>query len=97
MEIKFTDGYFMEKDEWQWILQQRYMTKGRNGKSEEHETVRVIGYYRTLEQAIQKYITLMRKKLIGDKVLTLKEYVKAVETSNKLTVEAIKNLVEGKQ
>ena len=51
MEIKLTKGYFIEPDEWQYILKQRYSYKAKDGT--EKEGVRNVTYHRSMEQAIE--------------------------------------------
>lgn len=92
MEIKLTKGFFLEKDEWQYILRQRYTAVGRDGSRSEN--VKTISFHRTISQAVEKYISLLQTDLQTDKAVTLREYVKMVTQENKRAVKAIESLIE---
>lgn len=94
MEIKLTKGYFIDSDEWQYILKQRYEAESRDGTK--REEVKTISYHRTLEQAVEKYIHMLENLLTPDKAVSLREYVKMVTRSNKEAVKVIKSLIESK-
>lgn len=95
MIIKLTQGYFVEPDEMQYILKQRYTCKAKDGS--EKEAVRNVSYHLTLEQAIEKYLKMLETSLQPDKAVTLREYVKMYTQATKAAVRAIKQATEGKE
>lgn len=91
MDIKLGHGFFVEVDEWQYILKRRYTATRVDGSK--REEVKTISYHRTLEQVCEKYIHMVQELLQADKTATLREYVNLVKRSNKEAVKAVERLV----
>lgn len=94
MEIKLTKGYFITVDDWQYILSQRYTYKTEKG--EDKTGTRNTTYHRTLGDAIERYLKCLQDSVEPCKVLSLREYCKLVEKSNKEAVKDVKDLVGGR-
>lgn len=92
MEIRLTDGFCIDQDEFQYILKQRY-TAAKKKDGSGYESVKVISYHRTLEQAVEKYIYMRQNLLRPDTAVSLREYVNLVKRDNKEAVKAIKSLI----
>jgi hypothetical protein len=95
MEIKLTKGFFIEPDEFQYILKQRYEAEKRDG--EKYEAIRTISYHRTLEQAVEKYIHMLETFLQPDKAASLREYVKMYKQETKSAIKGVKSLIEERE
>ena len=95
MEIKLTKGFFIETDEFQFALKQRYTAVSRDGM--ESENVKTVSYHRTISQAVEKYLKMLHMSMSPDKAVTLREYVNLVTKENKAAKKAIKDLLENKQ
>lgn len=92
MKIKLTKGFFIDSDEFQYILKQQYEAEGRDGTK--REEVKTISYHRTLEQAIEKYLRMLENLLTPDKAVSVRAYVKTYILETRAAVEAIKSLLE---
>lgn len=62
MKVKIEDGLYLESDDYQYILKRytgTYSTRNK-GKEDEHEVenYRVLGYYSTVTQAVNKLIEM---------------------------------------
>jgi len=76
MKIHIEGNVFIESDEHQFILK-RYGNTYINKEGEEVQNYTVIGYYPTVEQAIN---SLIKKKLLNSQAATLKELKEDVES-----------------
>lgn len=93
MLIKLDKEFYIDIDDMNHTLKQKYMRKSKDG--EEREAERVIGYYPDVEACIEKYIDARQNLLTPDKSITLREYVNLVKKSNNAAVKAIKQLIKG--
>lgn len=92
MKIKLDKGFYIDIDDLNHTLKQKYMRKSKDG--EEKEAERVIGYFPDVEACVEKYIDARQKLLTADKTASLREYVKIIAKSNAKTLETIKNFIE---
>lgn len=72
VEIKLQDGYFIEIDPLNYTLRQRYSGKTKDGELK--ESVRTHGYYGSIRQAVDRYITLSQLDFMDGMSIDLKEY-----------------------
>lgn len=91
VEIKLQDGYFIEIDPLNYTLRQRYSGKTKDG--EEKESVRTHGYYRSIRQAVDRYITLSQLDFMDGMSIDLKEYVDLIERLNKSAAQRIESAI----
>lgn len=93
IEIKLQDGYFIEVDPLNCALRQRYSGKTKDGESK--ESVRTHGYYGSIRQAVDRYITLSQLDFMDGMSIDLKEYVDLIERLNKSAVQRIESAIGG--
>lgn len=92
-KIELTNGYYIDVDDLNNTLKQRYDGKTKDGEIRGAE--RVIGYYGKIENAIMAYLEHNQNDLLGDAGISIDEYVKQIDKINKESVRAIKRLIEG--
>ena len=92
MQIKLDKEFYIDIDDLNHTLKQKYMRQSKDGGEKEAE--RVIGYYPDVEACVEKYIDARQKLLTPDKAVTLREYVNLVKKSNNAAVKAIKQLIK---
>lgn len=92
MKIKLDKEFYIDIDDLNHTLKQKYMRKSKDG--EEKEAERVIGYFSSVEACVEKYIDARQKLLTADKTASLREYVNLVKKSNNGAVKAIKQLIK---
>ena len=93
MRVILSNGYFIEIDSFNHTLKQKQV--GKNKKGEEREYERVIGYFSSLENAVERYLLHIQSDSMEDVPLTLDEYLTHVKESNKKAVREIVSLVKG--
>ena len=93
MQIKLSNGYFIEIDNLNHTLKQKYTGKNKNGEEVENE--RVLGYFSNLGNAIERYLLHKQSDGMEDVPLTFDEYLTHVKESNKKAVREIVSLVKG--
>lgn len=91
VEIELQDGYFIEIDPLNYTLRQRYSGKTKDGESK--EAVRTYGYYGSIRQAVDRYITLSQLDFMEGMSIDLKEYVDLIERLNKSAVQRIESAI----
>ena len=94
MQIILTDGYYIQIDPLNYTLYQSY--KGKSKKGDPIEGRRTIGYYGKLEHAIERYLELAQLDKIPGTLNSLPEYIGAIKTANKATVEEIRRMLDAK-
>lgn len=92
--IELTNGYFIEIDELNHTLKQRYDGKSRDGADK--EAVKIVGFYSNIDLAISAYIRYRQIDSPSFTGVQMKEYVNQVKKSNDEAVKAIKKMLEGK-
>lgn len=92
MQIKLDKEFYIDIDDLNHTLKQKYMRQSKDGGEKEAE--RVIGYYPDVEACVEKYIDARQKLLTADKTASLREYVNLVKKSNDAAVKAIKQLIK---
>ena len=90
MQIKLTNGYYIEVEPLNFTLKQKYVSN-KTGK----EAERTFGYFRKLEEALDKFLRLNQIDVLSDMGMGMHDYVKKVEESNRMAVQAIKSVLEG--
>lgn len=94
MRVNLLNGYYIEIDSMNYTLMQKYIGKDKDGNPK--EAVRVLGYFTTLKGAVDKYLKVTQLDEMADTSMEMEEYVKKVEESNKMAVQAIKRVMETK-
>lgn len=85
--INLRYGYYIDIDPLNYTLRQKF--KGRSRDGEEKESVRTYGYFGNIKTAISEYLKLIQLEVMRDEVLSMQEYVEAVEKSNSLALQGI--------
>lgn len=83
MKVKIDDNLYLESDEHQYILKKytgTYSTRNK-GKDDEHqvENFRVLGYFRTVSQAVNKLISNEIKTSTASNLKELREDIQAIK------------------
>lgn len=95
MIINLTDGYYIEIDPLNHTLYQKF--KGKTKDGEPRVGRRTIGYFGNFERAVERYLKLVQLDKIPGTVNSLPEYIGAVKTANKATVEEIRRLLDAEE
>lgn len=93
--INLTNGYFIEIDDLNHTLKQRY--KGKTKDSKERDGVRTHGYYGNLNHALKAFVKLNQIDCMADTAVTMGEYVKRIEEINSEAVKGIEMVLEGRK
>ena len=88
MQITLINGYYIDIDERNYTLKQKYEGKTKGGEARDAE--RICGYYGKLDQAIEEFVKQNQLDLSEDQVMDFEDYVQFVSQVNKAAVEAIK-------
>lgn len=91
--INLNYGYFIEIDPLNHTLKQKFTGKTKSG--EEKESVKVIGYYGCLMDAVTGYLHHAQIGLLDRKAFEMIEYVKTIEQINKTAVSVLYEVVKG--
>ncbi len=94
MVIKLINGYFIEVDPMNYTLKQEYTPKDKDGNPKEGTSIRIFGYFTTLEGALKKFLNMNQIDLLADMGMGMFDYVKKVEESNRMAVQAIKDALD---
>jgi hypothetical protein len=92
MQITLINGYYIDVDDLNYTLKQEYVGKDKDGNSK--VSTRVIGYYGKLEHAVDSFLKRNQTSVLGQKSVSMKEYVKSIEQINKDAVRAITSVWE---
>lgn len=96
MQIKeLKNGYYIEVEPMCYTLKRKRMAKNKKGEEKEVETIH--GYHNSLEAALEKFLFLNHIDKNADAAVSLAEYVKLVEKSNKEAVRAILKALKEKE
>lgn len=89
-KIELRDGYYIEVDEMNATLRQKYTGKTKEG--EEKEAERTIGYYKTVTDALERFICLYRLSEMDEMNISLHEYVNALKKADSEVKEFLQGL-----
>ena len=92
MQINLINGYYIEIDEYNYTLKQKYEGKTKDEQPKECE--KVCGYFNKLDGAVDKFIKLNQIDNMAKLSLDLREYVKTVNELNKSAVNDITSVLE---
>ena len=93
MQINLINGYYIEIDEYNFTLKQKYQGTTKDGESKEYE--KVCGYFNKLDGAVDKFIKLNQIDSMSKLSLDLREYVKKVNELNQKAVNDIMSVIGG--
>lgn len=87
-KVMLSDGYSVEIDPLNFALKQKRKITGRDGKEKTAE--KVIGYYGSLQQCVEKIIQCRQLDDMAGMEIPIERYVLMVANSNRKTLEEIK-------
>lgn len=93
MQINLINGFYIENDNRNFTLKQKYIGTRKDGTKK--ESVKIISHCGNLEQAIETFLRLNQIDRGAKLAVDLMEYVNLVEQSNKEAVQALKSVLEG--
>lgn len=79
--IEVIDGYFIEVDELNHTLKQRYTGEDKEGNPKDSEEL--IGYFRSVQDCLERVVRLIPLDENDGAVISLSEYAKAAEKAFK--------------
>lgn len=88
--IKISDKYYIKSDDNQYILCERGTIKDPESKNFGNETENILGYYSTIEHALQGLEKIYGRRMIVDKDYTLKQAIDEIRVFNDSLIKAIK-------
>lgn len=93
MQISLINGYYIEVNNRNFTLKQKYIGKRKDGTKK--EAVNIISHCGSLEQALETFLRMNHIPHDSKLAVDLMEYVNLVERSNKESVQALKSVLEG--
>ena len=93
MQISLINGYYIETDNRNFTLKQKYIGTRKDGTKKEE--VKIIGHCGSLEHALETFLRMNQISHDSKLTVDLIEYVNLVERSNKEAVRALKSVLEG--
>ena len=94
-KIELKSGYYIEVDEINATLKQKYTGKTKDG--EDREADRTIGYYNNVTNALERFVRLNRLGKMDGAELSLTEYINTLKKADaevKEFLQALKQMGE---
>ena len=88
-KIELREGYFIEVDEMNATLKQRYTGKKKDGGEKKSE--KIIGYYSNPTDALERFVVLNRTDKMDGMELSIGEYVNELKKADKEVFEFLAN------
>lgn len=82
VRIELLRGYFIEVDEMNHTLKQRYIGEVKDTK-EKKESERLIGYYPNVRACLERIVDLIAIDVCEHEQITMNDYIKALDKSLK--------------
>ena len=79
-KIELFNGYYIEIDDMNCTLRQRYIGETKAGEKKDAE--RTIGYYKTVTDALERLFFLNRLDKMDGMELSLTEYINAIKKAD---------------
>lgn len=83
--IELINGYFIEVDELNHTLKQRYTGEDKEGNPKDAE--KLIGYFRSVQDCLERVVRLIPLDELDGTVISLREYAEAAEKAFKKVEE----------
>lgn len=83
--IELVNGYFVEVDELNHTLKQRYIGEDKEGNPKEAE--RIIGYFSNVQQCVERVVRLIPLDENNGTVIFLRKYAESAEKAFKRVSE----------
>lgn len=92
MQITLINGYYIETDNRNFTLKQKYIGKRKDGTKK--ESVKIISHCGNLEQALETFLRMNQIPHDSKLAVDLMSYADFIEQSNKEAVRALKSVLE---
>ena len=92
MQINLINGFYIETDNRNFTLKQKYIGTRKDGTKK--ESVKIISHCGSLEQALETFLRLNQIPHDSKLAVDLMEYANYIEQSNKEAVRALKREIE---
>lgn len=92
MQINLINGFYIETDNRNYTLKQKYIGKRKDGTKK--ESVKIISHCGSLEQALDLFLRINQVPKEAKIAVDLMEYANYIEQSNKEAVRALKREIE---
>ena len=92
MQINLINGFYIETDNRNFTLKQKYIGTRKDGTKK--ESFKIISHCGSLEQAIETFLRLNQIPHDSKLAVDLMEYANHIEQSNKEAVRALKREIE---
>ena len=79
-KIELFNGYYIEVDDMNCTLRQRYIGEKKTGEKKDAE--RTLGYYKTVTDALERLFCLNRLDKMDGMELSLTEYINAIKKAD---------------
>ena len=93
MQINLINGYYIETDNRNYTLKQKYIGTRKDGTRK--ESVKIISHCGSLEQALETFLRMNQIPQEAKMAVDLMSYADFIEQSNKDAVRALKSVLEG--
>ena len=93
MQINLINGFYIDTDNRNFTLKQKYVGKRKDGTKK--EAVKIISHCGSLEQALETFLRINQVPKEAKMAVDLMEYAYFIEQSNKESVQSLKQIVEG--
>ena len=93
MQITLINGYYIETDNRNFTLKQKYIGTRKDGTKK--EAVKIISHCGNLEQALETFLRMNQIPHDSKLTVDLMEYADFIKQSNKEAVQALKSVLEG--
>lgn len=93
MQITLINGYYIETDNRNFTLKQKYIGTRKDGTRK--EAVKIISHCGNLEQALETFLRMNQIPQDSKLTVDLMEYANYIEQSNKDAVQALKSVLDG--
>lgn len=93
MQISLINGYYIEVNNRNFTLRQKYLGTSKDGAKKEYS--KIISHCGSLEQALETFLRMNQISQDSKLAFDLMEYVNFVVQSNKEAVQALKSVLEG--
>ena len=92
MQITIINGFYIETDNRNFTLKQKYIGTRKDGTKK--ESVKIISHCGSLEQALETFLKLYQIDRGARFAVDLMSYADFIEQSNKEAVQALKSVLE---
>lgn len=93
MQINLINGFYIETDNRNFTLKQKYIGTRKDGTKK--EAVKIISHCGSLEQALETFLRMNQIPHDSKLAVDLMQYADFIWQSNKEAVRALKSIMEG--